>query len=471
MRNLLIAFLVLPFISCDNSKNTIAYFGGEVINPRDSVVILYRDDEPIDTAQLNSENRFLFRIKLRDKKGDLFKFRHFPEHQYVFIQGGDSVLARVNTLNFDESLVFSGKGAEKNNFLIEMYLLDEDEQKLIYSYYNLEPVHFSRKIDSLRQMKMEQYEHLIVTQRLSGPAKNVARASIDYPNYRYREFYPYMYKKLKNTDRKKPVNMPEGFYAFRDNVNYNDKELRFYKPYFDFMVYHFNGLAYSKCVDECPRKEDSNENSVHYYIHKLKLIDNKVDEKGLKDYLFRNTAYTYYLEDQDEANNKLFMDKFLELDGDNKYLDEVQSLYTNIRNLQKGAHVPSLQLVDISGHHTNLDDVCHNKNTVVYFWTLFQKGHSKYITKYIMALQKEYPAVNFVGICLNENYEDWIETIAINNLRKEQQYLSLKRDKISKGLTVNNLNKVILVDNKSTIINAFTYIQSPEFHDILRSMN
>ena len=471
MRNLLIAFLVLPFIGCDNPKNTIAYFGGEVINPRDSIVVLYRDDEPVDTALLNSENRFLFRIKLRDKKGDLFKFRHFPEYQYVFIQGRDSVLARVNTLNFDESLVFSGKGAEKNNFLIEMYLLDDDEQKLIYSYYNLEPADFSRKIDSLRDMKMEQYEHLIVTQRLSEPAKNVARASIDYPNYRYREFYPYMYKRLKSTDGKNEVKIPDDFYAFRRNVNYNDRELRFYKPYFDFMVYHFNGLAYNKCVKECPREEDFNENSVHYYIHKLQLIDDKVKEKGLKDHLFRNTAYTYYFEDQDEANNKLFMDKFLELDGDNKYMKEVESLYTNIRKLQKGAHIPALQLVDLEGNHTDLDQVCHNKNTVVYFWTIFQKGHSKYINKYVGSLQKEYPKVNFVGICLNEDYDKWTEAITLNNLRQEKQYLSLKRESISKGLTVNNLNKVIVVDKKNNIINAFTYIQSPEFRTILNSFN
>ncbi|MBC9797654.1 TlpA family protein disulfide reductase [Sinomicrobium weinanense] len=470
MRNLLIAFLVLPFIGCNNSKNTIAYFGGEVINPRDSIVVLFRDDKPIDTALLDSENRFVFKVKLKDNEGDLYKFRHFPEYQYVFIQGGDSILARVNTLNFDESLVFSGRGAEKNNFLIEMYLLDGDEQKLVYSYYSLKPDEFDRKIDSLRDMKLQQYEHLIVTQRLSEPAKNVARASINYPSYKSKEFYPYMHKRLKGIDRKNLLDMPEGFFAYRNTINYNDKNLSFYKPYFDFMVYHFNSMAYVKCVKECARDDDFIEKSVHYYLHKMDLIDDKVKEKGLKDYLFRNTAYTYYLDDQDEANNTQFIEKFRELNSDNEYIDEIETLYTNVQKLRKGSHIPPMKLIDMNGEYTDLAKICHNRNTVVYFWTLFQNGHSKYINRHVMNLKQQYPTVNFVGICLNEDYDEWLEAISLNGLRDNDQYLSQKRENISKGLTVNNLNKVIVVDKENQIVNAFTYIHSPEFTAILNSL-
>lgn len=470
MRNLLIAFLVLPFIGCNNSENTIAYFGGEIINPRDSSVVLFKDDEPVDTVLLNSDNRFLFKLNLEDREGDLFKFKHFREHQYIFIQGKDSILARVNTLNFDESLVFSGRGAEKNNFLIEMFLLDEDEEKLVYSYYRLEPEEFGRKIDSLRAMKMEQYEHLIVNQRLSEPAKNVARAAINYPSYKSREFYPYMHKRLKGIDRKNLLDMPRDFFAFRNTIDYNNEELRFYKPYFDFMMYHFNSLAYVKCVKECAHEGDFIEKSAHYYLHKLDLINNKVREKGLKDYLFWNTAYTYYLNDQDTANNTRFIEKFRELNSDNKYRDEVESLYTSIQKLQEGSGIPPLQLIDTQGKHTDLAKVCRDHNTVIYFWTFFQKGHSRYINKHVLDLESQYPAVKFVGICLNEDYNAWTETITLNGLRRNRQYLSQKRDTVSRGLIVNNLNKVIVVDKNDRIVNAFTYINSPEFLETLNTL-
>ncbi|WP_461533676.1 TlpA family protein disulfide reductase [Sinomicrobium sp.] len=470
MRKLLIAFLAIPFVSCNDSIQKTAYFGGEIINPRDSIVILYKDDEPVDTAILDSQNRFLFKLGLDDKEGDLFKFRHFPEHQYVYIQGGDSVMARVNTLNFDESLVFSGRGSEKNNFLIEMFIRDEEEQRLIYNYYSLNPEAFSKKIDSLRAMKLEQYEYLIVNHRLSDAARNVAKASVDYPNYKSREFYPYMHKRLTNIAREDLLDLPDDFFDFRKDVNYNDKDLSFYKPYFDFMITHFNSMAYAKCVKECQKGIKNAGKSVHYFIHRLELVDSKVKEETLKDYLFRNTAYAYYLEDQNEADNLLFLEKFRALDKSNKYKNEIESLYNNIRNLSKGATLPSLKLIDTESQQTDLSQVYQHQNTVIYFWTFYQKGHSKYINDRVISLEQEYPTVNFVGICLNENYDEWMQTILSQGLREQPQYLSLNQEAMSRELTINSLNKVIVVDRHNHIVNAFTHINSRELYRILKSL-
>ena len=36
---------------------------------------------------------------------------------------------RLNTLDFDESLVFTGEGAKKNNYLINLFLEHEKEEK------------------------------------------------------------------------------------------------------------------------------------------------------------------------------------------------------------------------------------------------------------------------------------------------------------------------------------------------------
>ena len=41
----------------------------------------------------------------------------------------DSVLMYLNTWDFDESLIFSGKGGSKNNFLINLYLQQEKNEK------------------------------------------------------------------------------------------------------------------------------------------------------------------------------------------------------------------------------------------------------------------------------------------------------------------------------------------------------
>ena len=42
-------------------------------------------------------------------------------------------MLRLNTFDFDESLVYTGKGAKENNFLMDIYLLNEEEDEKIIS--------------------------------------------------------------------------------------------------------------------------------------------------------------------------------------------------------------------------------------------------------------------------------------------------------------------------------------------------
>src|SRR5690606_1770533 len=83
----------------------------------------------------------------------LYHFDHHPELQYVYLERGDSLMIRLNTEDFDESLIFSGKGEEINNFLIEMFLSAEEELPIIYGYSGLDPDQFDHKLDSLENIK------------------------------------------------------------------------------------------------------------------------------------------------------------------------------------------------------------------------------------------------------------------------------------------------------------------------------
>ena len=168
MKYLLVASILLIAYSCGNTKTEdVAYLGGEIVNPNHTHVVLYKNDKIIDSAVLDERNRFL--IKIEAVEEGLYHFAHNPEMQYVMIEKGDSILFRLNTLDFDESLIFTGRGAEKNNFMIDMFLMNEDEERLVYDYYDLEVDEFVSKMDSLKAMKLEQYENLIENFEISDP--------------------------------------------------------------------------------------------------------------------------------------------------------------------------------------------------------------------------------------------------------------------------------------------------------------
>ena len=60
----------------------------------------------------------------------MYTFSHV-EFQVFYLNPGDSLMLRVNTLEFDESLSFTGMGSKGNNLLIDLFLLNEAEIEFI----------------------------------------------------------------------------------------------------------------------------------------------------------------------------------------------------------------------------------------------------------------------------------------------------------------------------------------------------
>ena len=112
-----------------SSDNYVAYFGGEVVNPKSNYVLLLKDDEIIDTLFLNEKNQFF--KKFDSLAPGMYTFKHDPEYQSVYFDKNDSLMVRINSVDFDESIVYCGRGDEKNNFLMELFLKNQELKKSI----------------------------------------------------------------------------------------------------------------------------------------------------------------------------------------------------------------------------------------------------------------------------------------------------------------------------------------------------
>ena len=113
------------FFSCQEEKkanlNGNAFFGGEIVNPNSPYVVILKNNTVVDSLYLDKDNRFSYTFK--DFEPGLFHFYDGREVQSVLIQPNDSLMFRLNTMDFDESLVFTGIGEKENNFLIDLFLL------------------------------------------------------------------------------------------------------------------------------------------------------------------------------------------------------------------------------------------------------------------------------------------------------------------------------------------------------------
>lgn len=452
MNRVLLGITLLFVFSCaQNSKDCPAvYFSGEIVNPTSEYVVLFRNDAVVDSAMIDENNRFAF--NLAGIEEGLYHFEQFPEVQYVYFEEGDSVLIRLNTVEFDESLVFSGKGSEINNFLIETFLAFEDEESLVYSYYKLKPEEFSVKIDSLRQMKLDLLNDLMAENDFSEKALITANAAIDYSSFIYKEKYPFYHKKRTGEDF---MHLSKDFYKYRADLDLNNNSLVYFRPYYDFMKFHFGNLSYMSCAKNCGMENMTVNDHLHFNKHKLVLVDSLIQEKELRNVLFRNIAMDYLLKEH-EINEDCdkFIAKFSELSDNENHIAEINDIYLGIRNLQPNNKIPNLKLRNSRGDHIDLKEIAKGKKTVFYFWSGTQKGHFKYVTKHVNQLMKKKPEYNFVGINLLTSHDQWVRMMHESELDTLNQYRGEDFEKVQKAFILNGMDKCVITKD-SLIVNAF----------------
>ena len=137
-------FLITSILACNNQN--VTFLNGKIIKPTNNQIQLLKDEKVIKNIKINSDG--IFSSSLDNLSNGLYNFVHLPEFQYLIIEKGDSLVLRLNSLDFDESLVFSGKGSSKNNYLIDVFLEHEEEEDYVKSNYKSSKRVFKQIIDS-----------------------------------------------------------------------------------------------------------------------------------------------------------------------------------------------------------------------------------------------------------------------------------------------------------------------------------
>ncbi|MBT8237645.1 MAG: transaldolase [Croceitalea sp.] len=454
MKRILLFFIAFAFLACgDKDKKTEGvFFAGEIVNPTSDYVVLYKNEIVIDSAKLDDNNRFYFALDTIDS--GLHHFDHAPELQYVYLEKGDSLMVRLNTVAFDESLVFSGSNEDVNNFMIEMFLNYEDEDRLVNSYYKLAPDIFSSKIDSLRNQNLNELELLMEDGNLSKNAYAMAKASIDYNSFLFKEKYPFYHR--KRTGEETLHELDPGFYNYRTGLDMNNKDLAYFRPYYDYMKYHLGNLSYMTCAVNCGMDMDNQSvNYLHLNKHKMAMIDSLVVEKELRNNLFRNVTMDYLLKMHDSSDDcDKFISDFEQLSSNESHKEEITNLYRGIKNLQAHKEIPHLLVQDVNGQETTLKNIAKNDKTVFYFWTGSQKRHFKNVSKHIARLEIDYPEYSFVGINLRTGHPQWLSMLAENKVDTKNQYWGKDFEAIQNTLIIDGLNKCLITED-SLIVDAF----------------
>lgn len=453
-------FLCFVFASCNNPKDNdySAYFGGEIINPKDKWVLFYQGENLLDSILLDQNNRFF--IRFDSLASGLYTFKHEPEYQYVYFDKNDSIMVRINTLDFDESLVFCGRGEEKNNFLVEMYLKNQKDRNDTFYTFDLKTNEFAKKADSSYQQILDFYQEKKKEMLWSDDFDLFARAIADYSYYAKKEFYPIAYK--RRSQEKEFPQLSKEFYNYRKNIDFNNENLSDFSPYLRYITSLVDNLILLKTPDLDEQKTA---------LAKLQTTDSLIENAYLKNKVVNNIAFMYLMQDEKNAADTTFLNEYLKVSTDKDKKGKIEKMTAAIREITAGGF-PEIKLRNTENELISSGNLFKRK-TVVYFWSKKTENHFFAVHKKINNLAENQNNVNFIAICLDKNFEDWKSFLAKhkNILHQRIQHYNVSDlEELKDKWVVTRITRASVVGKNGKAEKIFANIFEPVFEKSLETI-
>ena len=465
MKPIHLLFGLLIFVGCQTSPEEIkpVFVGGDIINPSNNYVVLYDTQNNTDTLYLNDENRFFHHFT--NFKPGIHSFVHGGKYQSILLEENDSIMMHINTHDFDESIVYNGIGAKKNNYLINLLLKLEKEDRKTNAFYAKPPEEFHQNIEAFISKNTKDLEFFMTKNLNSELFKKVALSSIKYHYFTRKELYPFRHFGVHNFSNFKEL--PSDFYEFREEIVYNDIDLKDFYPYYNFLFPHINNLALEQLTTANP-EFTLEDHQLDYTSRKLELIDSLVTNTMIKNNLLKYTTRNFISNSNSIDQSYILYQSFLDKSTNEKDKKYIKDLFKNVQGLQPGYPLPAIEVINHTNETVNINTI-FDKTTVIYFWDNASRYHFENSHIKVKTLQEKLLNIDFVAININSMHTYvWKNMIFGNQFKINNEYRFADPSYAKKRLAINYIKKVLIVDRNGVILNATADLFDPEFEVSLK---
>jgi peroxiredoxin len=457
----LMLVILIVFYQCSRENiitDNMVVITGKVMNNNAAKVTISNSDTsysaPVD------ENGY-FRIEFEIEKAGHYTYRG-NERARLYLTPGDRLSLTLDTRAFDETLLFSGKGAEINNYLAEKFLLRE------VLFYGRDRIIFSLPQETF--LPLMNFVEKVMQERLSRLAQkheHIAREFIHLEEQsikcivaNYKIQYPDKYKSLT---AKQDEQLDKSYYSFLNEIDFNNPDMMPVDGFKDF-VYHYLELQAGKELADKPlwQKEEFPETTAM-----VNVIDRTFKNPAMREALLLDLAWNFVT--NIKINDRLML--LIAEKIDKKHYLDLEKTYLDLKPLTRGNKAPDFTLLDLNGKAVTLRDF---KGKFVYLdtWSTTCEPCLNEIP-YLEKLKQEYQNKNIavVGVCLSDE-APWKEMLQEKNmkglqLRAEQGWNSSFRNDYIKN---HGVPCFILIDPEGKIIDARAAKPSENIREILNKL-
>lgn len=446
-------FIIAFLVGCQSSEKTQSTsISGEIVNPQSSSIRILKNNVLLDTVPIKKDNRFYYRFSDTVTSG-LYTFQHdydtYYETQTFYIEKGDSLQFRLNTRDFDESLMYSGSNAEANNFLMKLFLENQNNSRIVPNYYRIGPKEYVQKVDSIKESQKRQLHKLFESHKISKEFKEFAGAVINYATFDLHERYYFLVNKYNKKFKKE---LPDNFLAYREKADFNDKALQSHYIYQYFLDDYLKNIAVEECLAEKAEWHCFDLRSEESLARRFHISDSLFKLRTLRS-SFLTTFGARLIVDADSEAKIDSIVHFLEHTKDygSVELERIYGLAT-VHKRQFIGNIGDLTLSGTNGKEVKIAQLL-NKPTVFYYWSSYYKNHREILYQRITELRSRYPQLNFIGINIDDqDLESWKASISPEDYRKMTE-VQLVCPPSHRSFYRNYLNKLVFADEKGTVLN------------------
>jgi peroxiredoxin len=431
-----------------------AYFGGEVKNPTNRFIYFSKNGVVIDTIPLQKDNTFF--VQFDSLAPGMYTFKHDPEYQYVYFDKNDSIMVHINSKDFDESIIFCGRGDTKNNYLMESYLKNESDKEKMFDVYDYDISKFTSNTDSTYKSNKKSYNIHKNDIKWSKDFDEYAKASLDFNYFSKRELYPIIHK--LRTAEDVFDKLPKHYYDYRKNIDFNNVELATYSPFVMYLSHLLNNVGTVKYHNHFSDVDLA----LVTNINKLNIADTLIKNEKVKNSILNNIAFTYLLEDQNMVNNQKFLESYRKFSTDNSKKNEILRIGNSIQLLIAGNQLPEVNLLDKDGL-TVFSNSIIKKKAVLFFYTKEALTHLAAAHKKALAFKSKYPDYQFIAINLDKDQKEWLELLSNYKFEGIQEYRCSNFEDIKNKWAITKIHRALVLDGNGKIKNAFSNLFDVKF--------
>lgn len=418
----------LFIISCDkNEPKDYTAFAGKITNPQsDSVYLFFPDREK--AFALNEKGEFYDTIHL-DQKG-YFYFSDGREQAELFLFSGDSLYITLDTKQFDESIVYSGIGADKNNYLVKKFLKEEAVGTSSAELFSLNPIDFQKKFKT----HSDELEKELNASKTEAEFKEIEKRNLKYGYLSLLAQYPDAHKYFTGNEPE----LPADFLKDLDGISYDNQEDYELIPYYKDLIINKYMLDIEKA--ESPKA--------------LEEMVSKIKSKEIKEDLVGALFYRISSTNPDSESLNEIIQKY----SQNEQL-KIRSLQkTNaIKNLLVGKASPKFSYQDINGKKVSLDDF---KGKLVYIdvWATWCGPCIQEIPA-LKQLKEDYKSKNVeiisISIDVQKDLDKWKKMVADKQLKGTQLFADNDwKSEFVKAYGIDAIPRFLLIDKNGNILSA-----------------